>query len=54
MKTLLLTTSLALSSALTSQLANADSIDNIDAAANQMDVNRLKSYSQQDSYYSQA
>ncbi|MDR8525492.1 tetratricopeptide repeat protein [Shewanella fidelis] len=54
MKTLLLTTSLALSSALTSQLANADSIDNIDAAANQMDVNTLKSYSQQDSDYSQA
>ncbi|MCL1138034.1 hypothetical protein [Shewanella pneumatophori] len=54
MKTLFFTASLALSSALSSQLANAESIENIDAAANQMDVNTLKSYSQQGADYQQA
>ncbi|GIU43904.1 hypothetical protein TUM4438_13870 [Shewanella sairae] len=54
MKTLLFVTSLGISSALGSQIANAESIENIDAAANHMDVKTLTDYAQQGNDYSQA
>ncbi|MCL1147437.1 hypothetical protein L2747_15630 [Shewanella marinintestina] len=54
MKTLLFVTSLGISSALGSQIANAESIENIDAAANHMDVKALTDYAQQGNDYSQA